>query len=192
MPCMQCLTNTRAICSGSLWAGRNVVIASSQTELRRKRTSDQARTRDLHSFAVHKAIGDEGVATGTMARVAEAPRKSVGPGFELDRWSFFSCRLFPEQCLWRGYCIISNIGAAPIEVPPRAYLIFSHSNCKQPWALEFYFRRCLNYCSGIGNWRPRLTTLTMSAQRTTSPLHSHYCDTWEEGGWAGQTTCGVI
>ena len=28
-----------------------------------------------------------------MARVAEAPRKSVGPGFELARWSSFSCYL---------------------------------------------------------------------------------------------------
>ena len=25
--------------------------------------------------------------------MAEAPRKSVGPGFELGRWSFFSCCL---------------------------------------------------------------------------------------------------
>ena len=37
-------------CSGPLWAGRNVVIASSQILLRRKRTSDQARTWNLHSF----------------------------------------------------------------------------------------------------------------------------------------------
>ena len=34
------------------------------------------------------------------------------------------------------YCIISNIGAAPIKAPPRAYPIFSRSNCKLPWALE--------------------------------------------------------
>ena len=34
------------------------------------------------------------------------------------------------------YHIISNIGAAPIEAPPRAYTIFSRSNCKRPWALE--------------------------------------------------------
>ena len=39
---------------------------------------------------------------GPMAHVAEAPRKSVGPGFELGRWSFFSCRLPLEQCLQRS------------------------------------------------------------------------------------------
>ena len=37
-----------------------------------------------------------------MARVAEAPRKSVGPGFELGRWSFSSCHLSLEQCLQRS------------------------------------------------------------------------------------------
>ena len=39
---------------------------------------------------------------GPMARVAEAPRKSVGPRFELGRWSFFFCRLSLEQCLQKG------------------------------------------------------------------------------------------
>ena len=38
-------------CSSPLCAGRNIVIASSLILLRRKRTSDRARTRDLHSFA---------------------------------------------------------------------------------------------------------------------------------------------
>ena len=32
--------------------------------------------------------------------------------------------------------IISNTGTVPIKVPPRAYLIFSRSNCKRLWALE--------------------------------------------------------
>ena len=42
------------------------------------------------------AMGGEGFATRTDSRVAEALQKSVGPGFELGRWSFFSCHLVPE------------------------------------------------------------------------------------------------
>ena len=34
------------------------------------------------------------------------------------------------------YRINSNIGAAPIKVPPRGIVYFSRSNCKRPWALE--------------------------------------------------------
>ena len=45
----------------------------------------------------------EDLQLGPIARVAEALRKSVGPGFELGRWSFFSCRFSPEQCLQRDY-----------------------------------------------------------------------------------------
>ena len=30
-----------------------------------------------------------------------------------------------------------NIGAAPIEVPPRAYTD-SHSNCRRPWELKLF------------------------------------------------------
>ena len=30
--------------------------------------------------------------------MAEAPQKSVGPGFELGRWSFFPCCHSSEQC----------------------------------------------------------------------------------------------
>ena len=40
---------------------------------------------------------------GPMACVAEAPRQSVGHGFELGRWSLFSCRLSLEQCLHRSF-----------------------------------------------------------------------------------------
>ena len=36
--------------------------------------------------------------------MAEALRKSVGPGFEPGRWSFFPCRHSPsEQCLQNHY-----------------------------------------------------------------------------------------
>ena len=52
---------------------------------RRKRTSNRARTPDLQYFV-----------------------ESVGPGFELGRWTFFSCCLSPEQCLRRGYYNIST------------------------------------------------------------------------------------
>ena len=46
---------------------------------------------------------------GPIARVAEAPGKSVGPGFELGCWSFFSCRLPLEQCLQRSLYIVGNL-----------------------------------------------------------------------------------
>ena len=47
---------------------------------RRKRTSDR--------YIGRWEMKDSRL--GPMARVAEAPRKSVDPGFELGRWSFFS------------------------------------------------------------------------------------------------------
>ena len=34
-----------------------------------------------------------------MAHVAEAPQKSVGPGFKPGRWSLFPCRHPSEQCI---------------------------------------------------------------------------------------------
>ena len=34
--------------------------------------------------------------------MAEALQKSVGRGFNLGRWSFFSCRLPSEQCFQRS------------------------------------------------------------------------------------------
>ena len=56
-----------------------------------------------HLWLVHKVMGDKGFGLGLIARVAEAPWKSVGHGFKLGCWSFFSCRLSPEQCLQRDY-----------------------------------------------------------------------------------------
>ena len=43
-------------------------------------------------------MGHEGFVAGTDTKlVAEAPRKSIGLGFELGRWSLFSCHLPSEQ-----------------------------------------------------------------------------------------------
>ena len=48
-----------------------------------------------------------------------------------------------HDCEYILYRIISNTGAAPVKAPPRAYPIFSRSNCKWPWALELHNFRWL-------------------------------------------------
>ena len=48
-------------------------------------------------------MGDEGSRPVSVARVAETPRKSVGPEFERGHWSFFACRLFLLSCDFHEY-----------------------------------------------------------------------------------------
>ena len=49
--------------------------------------------------------------------MAEAPRKSVGPRFELGRWSFFPCRHSSEQCFHNHYRAL----ATPANIEPPTY-----------------------------------------------------------------------
>ena len=69
---------------------------------RRKRTSDRAQTQDLPPFAELQSWERE-TKDLWLESIAEAPRKSVGSGFELSRWSFFSCCLPLEQWFPRSY-----------------------------------------------------------------------------------------
>ena len=55
-------------------------------------------TRDYDTPATGtKGNGDEGFATGTDSSWLKLDDRVLGPGFELGRWSFFSCRLPSEQ-----------------------------------------------------------------------------------------------
>ena len=58
-----------------------------------------------HLRPAHKAMGD----TGPIAHVAEALRKSVGPGFELGHWSFFSCCLPLSSVPTEAIRLMSNM-----------------------------------------------------------------------------------
>ena len=55
---------------------------------------------------------------GLMAHVAEAPRKSVGQGFELGRWSFFFCVTF----LLSSVCRQVFTMFPPAHKEPRHYI----------------------------------------------------------------------
>ena len=72
-----------------------------------------------HLRPVHKAMRDEGFATGTDSSCGWSSAMSVGPGFELGRWSFFSCHFSPEQCLQRSYYNVS-----PAHNEPKQTCIF--------------------------------------------------------------------
>ena len=54
------------------------------------------------------------------------------------------------------------------KAPPRTYPIIPVQIVSH-LGIGIKFRRRLNYWSGVGNWRPRWTTFSMSAQRTLSP-----------------------
>ena len=76
-----------------------------------------------------------------MARVAEAPRKSVGPGFELGRWSFFSCRLSLEQCLQRSlYKVSTNLLSFAKNPKQHQMLLIT----PQREATRFHSSRCMH------------------------------------------------
>ena len=89
-----------------------------------KRTSDRLEpgTYTLSRSFSHKPLVPVANPTSPIAfctwdrwLVAEAPRKSVGPGLEPGRWSFFPCCHSSEQCFQNHYRALAT--PAYIELP---------------------------------------------------------------------------
>ena len=66
------------------------------THCRSRRRSSSVRCIAAHLRPAHKAMGDEGFATGTDSSCGWSSRESVGPGLDRVCWSFFSWAVFAE------------------------------------------------------------------------------------------------
>ena len=76
---------------------------------------------------------------GAIARVAEAPQKSVVPEFELGHWSFFSWAVFLERFLQSFYLLTKNLNKyIKVACFPHEHLVASYSLRGNSWSVWLY------------------------------------------------------